>query len=194
MTTYQIRQGNAADSEGIANILLNAFDKEFAAFVRNVGRDAVLRFLADSIAPERFFLAQNDREMIAVLAISDSKGRAMKGAKHAAIRYFGPVFGRLMYYATFREFEAPLHDPPSTGYIEFVAVDKVFQRQGWASKLLQESMKLSPYTHYVLDVADTNTGAYACYARLGFVETRRESVRMAKQKGFREKIYMEYSR
>ncbi|MCI8505293.1 MAG: GNAT family N-acetyltransferase, partial [Lachnospiraceae bacterium] len=50
------------------------------------------------------------------------------------------------------EFEKQLEYPITTGYIEFVAVRKKYRKQGIATTMLQESMLLTNYQDFVLDV------------------------------------------
>ncbi|WP_428768380.1 hypothetical protein V1L52_07415 [Treponema sp. HNW] len=43
-------------------------------------------------------------------------------------------------------------------------------------------------------MTDTNYAAINCYTELGFIEIKREKVMFGKQKGFKEKIFMEYKK
>ena len=90
------------------------------------------------------------------------------------------------------EFEVPLDYPPSTGYLEFVTVRQAWRGKGVASRLVRESMALSGYRDFVLDVTDINTAAIRCYTRLGFREFKRVPEKHPKQKGFGAKVYMRY--
>ncbi|MCI8505592.1 MAG: GNAT family N-acetyltransferase, partial [Lachnospiraceae bacterium] len=58
----------------------------------------------------------------------------------------------------------------TTGYIEFVAVRKKYRKQGIATTMLQESMLLTNYQDFVLDVTDINNHAIKCYTSIGFEE------------------------
>ena len=92
------------------------------------------------------------------------------------------------------EFESKLDYPVTTGYIEFVSVKKDYRRKGVATTLIKESLKLSSYDDYVLDVTDINISAINCYNNLGFEEYKRVKEKHGKQKGFNEKIYMKYKK
>ena len=70
------------------------------------------------------------------------------------------------------EFEGCLRYPPTTGFIEFVAVRRAYRRRGIASLLLRESMEQSAYEDFVLDVINENTPARCCYEkRNGYTKT-----------------------
>ena len=84
--------------------------------------------------------------------------------------------------------------PATTGYIEFVAVRKTYRKQGVATAMLRESMLLTDYQDFVLDVTDVNNNAIQCYTNIGFEEFKRVPEKNGKQKGFNERIYMQYRR
>ncbi|MCI8507453.1 MAG: GNAT family N-acetyltransferase, partial [Lachnospiraceae bacterium] len=79
-------------------------------------------------------------------------------------------------------------------YIEFVAVRKKYRKQGIATTMLKESMLLTNYQDFVLDVTDINNSAIRCYTNIGFIEFERVPEKHGKQKGFTEKIFMRYYR
>ena len=58
--------------------------------------------------------------------------------------------------------------------------------------MLQESMLLTNYQDFVLDVTDINNNAIKCYTSIGFEEFKRIPEKHGKQKGFNEKIFMRY--
>lgn len=53
---------------------------------------------------------------------------------------------------------------------------------------------MNNYNAYVLDVTDINIPAINCYNNLGFKEFKRIKEKHGRQKGFNEKIYMEYKK
>ncbi len=131
-------------------------------------------------------------EVAGTLAISDCSGRAAKADKSSLVKNFGFIKGIIGAVVLKEEFEKPLNYPITTGYIEFVAIRKNYRRQGIATALLKESMLLSNYQDFVLDVTDINSNAIKCYANLGFEEFERIPEKHAKQKGFNERIFMRY--
>ncbi len=73
-----------------------------------------------------------------------------------------------------------------------MTVRQAWRGKGVASRLVRESMALSGYRDFVLDVTDINTAAIRCYTRLGFREFKRVPEKHPKQKGFGAKVYMRY--
>jgi ribosomal protein S18 acetylase RimI-like enzyme len=69
--------------------------------------------------------------------------------------------------------------------IGFVTTHPTYQGRGMATALMQHLLALPGYEEYVLrDIKDTNTPALKLYAKLGFTEYERRSVRFARRAGF----------
>lgn len=188
----KVRRAEESDKKEIVSCILDAFKKDFSEFIHRVGKERVQAFLEDSLEAGCFYLMEDQQDLLGVMALTDSSGRAVRQSKKAAQKNFGFLFGFLMYLANFSEFEINYCDAENMGYIEFVAVKESFQGGGIASAMLKEVISETGYERYLLDVTDRNFAAVNCYRKLGFSEVRREKVRFRKQKGFREKIFMEY--
>lgn len=187
-----IRRAKEDDKKEIVNCILDAFQRDFSGFINSVGREKVQQFLEESICSDFFYLMEDEQVIMGVLALSDDRGRALKEAKKAAQKHFGFLFGWILYLVNFKEFEKVYCDSPDAAFIEFVAVKQEFQGRGIATDLLKRVISESPYKCYILDVVDTNHAAISCYNKLNFSEIKREKVKFGKQKGFQEKIFMEY--
>ena len=61
-----------------------------------------------------------------------------------------------------------------------------------ASTMIQESMQMSGYREFLLDVVSSNTPAMECYRKLGFVECKRMEKKRSRQKSDVAKILMRY--
>lgn len=188
----KVRRALETDRKEIVDCILDAFDKLFSDFIKSVGRNKVQKFLEETLQVDRFFLIENEQEIIGTLAISDIKGRAICGSEKVAQRVFGPMIGWILYRVHFKEFEIDHCGSKNMGYIEFVAIKQKFQGRGLASVLMKRVISETDHEGYLLDVVDTNIPAIRCYSRLGFREIKREKVRFSKQKGFKQKIFMEY--
>ncbi|UTC65366.1 GNAT family N-acetyltransferase [Treponema sp. OMZ 788] len=190
----KIRQAQESDRNKIVDCILDAFQKDFSEFINKVGKNKVESFLTECIRINCFYLIETEQEIIGVLALSDIKGRAINGAKKAAQKYFGAFVGRILYMANFKDFEINYCKSETIGFIEFAAVRQKFQGRGIASFLITKVISETSYTNYLLDVVDTNYAAINCYTKLGFIEIKRDKVMFGKQKGFKEKIFMEYKK
>ena len=177
-----IRPARANERATIALCIAEGFERDFSVFSKNTRR--VTNALISGIRTERFYVAELDGEVVAVAGISDSTGRAVHTDWRAYRKNFGLLKGALAKLVLKPEFEGRLEYPPTTGFIEFVAVRKAYRRQGIASLLLKESIKQSVYEDFVLDVIAENISAKGCYEKIGFREFKSEKKRNGYTKTF----------
>ncbi len=187
-----IRKAKETDRNNIALCIAEGFEKDFSIFCKD--NQKVADAIAAGLNLERFYVADINGTIAGVLAVSDCNGRAARAEKVSLKKHFGFLKGVISTFVLKKEFEKQLEYPVITGYIEFVAVRKKYRRQGIAATMLQESMMLTNYQDFVLDVTDTNDNAIQCYTRIGFEEFKRIPEKHGKQKGFNERIFMRYCR
>lgn len=162
----KIRLALESEREAIARCIAEGFERDFSLFSKDT--DKVTAALVPGIVPRRFYVAERGQEIVGVAGISDSTERAVYTDARALRINFGFWKGLLAKLVLKLEFEGRLPYPPTTGFIEFVAVRKVYRRRGIASLLLQESMVKAGYQEYALDVMAENVSARNCYEKLGF--------------------------
>ena len=187
-----IRQATENDRSDIALCIAEGFKKDFDVLCKNT--HTVATAISTGIQISKFYVTESENEVIGIVAISDCNGRAAATDIASYKKNFGFIKGNIANLVLKEEFESPLDYPPTTGYIEFVAVRNTYQRKGIATSMLKESMIQSSYEDYVLDVTDVNTAAIRCYSALGFKEFKRVKEKHSKQKGFSAKIYMKYQK
>ena len=187
-----IRQATENDRSDIALCIAEGFKKDFDVLCKNT--HTVATAISTGLQISKFYVAESENEVVGVVAISDCNGRAATTDIASYKENFGFFKGSIANLVLKEEFESPLDYPPTTGYIEFVAVRNSHQRKVIATSMLKESMIQSSYEDYVLDVTDVNTAAIRCYSALGFKEFKRAKEKHSKQKGFSVKIYMKYQK
>lgn len=187
-----IRKASETDRDNVAMCIAEGFEKDFSILCKD--NQKVADAIALGLNMEKFYVADVDGNVAGVLAISDCNGRAAKVEKVSLKKQLGLFKGIIGAFVLKEEFEKQLEYPVTTGYIEFVAVRKKYRKQGIASTMLRESMLLTKYQDFVLDVTDINEKAIRCYSSIGFEEFKRIPEKHGKQKGFNEKIYMRYCR
>lgn len=168
----KIRRAEELDRQAIAENILASFKHDFSFFVGCFGRRFVLDFLKEILVIRRFYVADLKGNIIGLLAYSDSDGRATYLERKVLSRKFGAIRVFLLGFVL-RDFEKQLALDNQTAYIEYVAVDPAYRRQGIASQLLEESMDKTSYKAYLLEVKDTNLSAIRCYQALDFKEKKR---------------------
>lgn len=187
-----IRKAEEADRNSVALCIAEGFEKDFSALCKD--KQKVANAIATGLNIERFYIADVSGDIAGTMAISDCNGRAARIHNKDLRKYFGFFYGLIGALVLKEEFEGKLDYPITTGYIEFVAVRKKYRKQGIATTMLKESMLLTNYQNFVLDVTDINSNAIKCYTNIGFAEFDRIPEKHGKQKGFNEKIYMRYCR
>lgn len=187
-----LRKATESDRHGIALCIAEGFEKDFS--VLSPDNKKIAAAIASGLQIDKFYVLEIEGGIAGVIAISDCFGRAAKADKPALRKHLGFLKGLLAGIVLKEEFEGKLSYPATTGYIEFVTVRKPYRGDGAAAYMLKESIGLSIYDEFVLDVTDINTEAIRCYTRAGFREFKRVPEKHAKQKGFEAKIYMRYGK
>lgn len=187
-----IREAKETDRNSVALCIAEGFEKDFSILCKD--NQKVADAIVAGLNIERFYVADIKGDIAGVLAISDCNGRAARVEKVSLKKQFGLFKGFIGALVLKEEFEGQLEYPITTGYIEFVAVRKRYRKRGIATTMLKESMLLTNYQDFVLDVTDINNNAIKCYTNIGFEEFKRIPEKHGKQKGFNEKIFMRYCR
>jgi 8-oxo-dGTP diphosphatase len=187
-----VRRAAESDQPGIASVIVEAYRREFSTLSHNM--DNIVAALTPAVDIDRFFVADRGGEIIGAIACTDYTGRAMRVQAADWRRHLGIVRGALASRILARQWMSPLDYPATTGYIEFVAVAERARRQGLATKLVEGVIAQTPYMDFELEVTDANTPARDCYRKVGFVDVRRKKEKLGRIKGFRERIYMRYTR
>ncbi|MDT5185808.1 MAG: hypothetical protein QOI29_3966, partial [Mycobacterium sp.] len=187
-----VRPAVEADRAGIAAVIVEAYRREFSTLSRNM--DNVTAALTPTIDVDRFFVADRRGDVIGAIACTDHTGRAMRIRAADWRGHLGFVRGALAARILAPQWMSRLDYPGATGYIEFVAVAERARRQGIATRLVEGVITQTRYTDFELEVTDVNMPARECYRKIGFVDVRRKKEKFGRIKGFRERIYMHYTR
>lgn len=187
-----VRRAVESDRAAIASGIVEAFRHEFSALSRNMA--SITAALTPGVEVDRFFVADRSGDVIGAIACTDHTGRAMRVTAADWRRHLGLVRGELTARILAPQWMSRLDYPRGTGYIEFVAVAERARRQGIATTLVECVIAQTAYTDFELEVTDVNTPARDCYRKIGFVDVKRKKERFARIKGFRERIYMHYTR
>lgn len=186
----RVRKATKEDRHAIATCIAQGFERDFSLLCRDMER--VANAIHSGIQIDRFYVAEVEDQIVGVMGISDCYGRAMMTDVRSYQKHFGKVKGALAKWILKGEFEAPLPYPATTGFVEFVSVKNEARRKRVASTMIQESMQMSGYREFLLDVVSSNTPAMECYRKLGFVECKRMEKKCSRQKNDVAKILMRY--
>lgn len=176
----------------VADVFVDAYYKELSHFTKD--RERLRNALKNSFCPDVFYVAEVEGAIVGILACSHNRQRAMRLNKADLKKQFGFAMGTLAYYVMKMDMNAPLAYSDDTGYIECVATSEKARGKGVCTALLRHVMQELPYRQLVLEVIDTNQSAFRLYQKVGFVEFERKTEKFQKLKGFKERIYMKWSK
>jgi len=136
--------------------------------------------LAKALAPmfvlDRFYIAAEGSEILAIVACVDKKPPPLKLNKQILVKELGLFRGRLAHWGLGKFIinkPFPFEKSPQTGSIEFVATAAEHRGKGAAFGLLSFVIDTLPFDKYVLEVISHNTAAIKLYEKLGFCEFMR---------------------
>ena len=171
------------------------FVEGFYTWISRFSKDkALLKSVFEHMfLPENFFLAYDGSKVTAMLAITKGVSPISLN-RRIFVEHMGFFKGNIAYFLL-RHYMVRNHYPfplaPTTGIIEFVATHPDYRGQGIAGELMERAMCESPYTSFILEVADTNISAMKLYTRLGFREMMR--IKAPRRSGVNFFLYMRRS-
>ena len=189
---HTIRKASPADGIAIAKLLAHAFEHHFS---RLGDQTKVAKSFENAIDTGRFVVSELDGEVVGFIGIGDCNGRAVSINKKDFRRNFGFIKGSIAFRVMYSIASKPLSTPPNVGMIDFVGVSEKARGQGIAKAMLQEVVEQnSQYSEFILYTEDNNAASLATYTKFGFVEYKRVPIKWAKAAGFKEEVWMRYSK
>lgn len=154
-------------------------------------KDKLARTLTHMFILDYFYVAVEGNKIAAITACTDGKTPPIKLDKKTMCKMLGFIAGRIAYVMLTKHLvnhKYPFDVFTQTGSIEFVASAAEFRSKGAAHGLITHIIDATPYSEYILEVADNNTPAVRLYEKLGFVEFKRTPA--PKGGGFNHLVYM----
>ena len=187
---YIVRKALESDSDNIAKTLANSFEKTLSIISKDM--ECFSKIFDNGIMTDRFYVAEENGEIIGVVACSDcNTGRAMGSTKSECIKHLGSIRGRIAFKFICMDLMAQLPYPETTSYIDVVGVLVKARGRGVAKEMLKAITENNmQYDEFILEVDSINTSAQKCYTDFGFVEFKRKQVFKFIR---RYSIFMKYS-
>lgn len=174
----------------VANVFVDGYYKGLSFFTKD--KEKLKHTFKNTFCADVFYLAELDGKIVGMLACANNRNRAMQIDKDSMKKGLGFVMGNFAYHMLNKEFNTPLTYPDDTTYIECVATCESARGRGVCTELVRYVMGNLPYRQFILEVADTNQGAYRLYKKLGFTEFERKNEKFSKIKGLNQRIYMKW--
>lgn len=194
----EIKQANEF-GENIRKKISDIFVGGFIQWLQYFSKDPekLSRAFAHMFILDSFYIAVVDGEPAGIAACTDGRMPPIRLQSKELRRHLGLIMGTVAGKILKKELENhpyPFSVEPGWGSVEFVATDTKHRGKGVASAIIQHIVAETPYSAYVLEVADTNTPAVKLYEKLGFREFMRTPQKHSKQSGINHLVYMKYQK
>ncbi|MDR2516710.1 MAG: GNAT family N-acetyltransferase [Spirochaetaceae bacterium] len=183
--------------EKISELFVDAYGKDLQFFSKDKNR--LIRAFAHMFVTEYFYMAIIDNEAAGMTVCIDQEHFCIKHSGKILVKHLGIIKG-LAAHVLFKHYfnrypKYPMELDERTASVEFVATRTEYRKRGVASTIIKHLLTLPEYKNYVLEVADTNAGAFKLYQKLGFRETCRKELKFGKKyAGINAFVYMEYAK
>jgi len=187
---YIVRKALKSDSHNIAHTLAYSFVKTLSILTKDMS--CIARIFENGVETDRFYVAEQDNEIIGVVACTSCKtGRALNATKSDCIKHLGCIRGIIAYRFICSDLMRTLSSPQTTGNIDVVGVLQKARDKGVAKEMLRTIIQNNPqYDTFVLEADSTNISAIKSYTGVGFTEYKRERVAKFIK---RYRIFMKYT-
>ena len=185
-----IRKATPEDIDSISRLMVDAFAASFPGLREN--SEKALPLIRESIVIDQFMMADRDSVPVGLFAVSDGIARMVRVDAKACRRHLGMVVGTVAAPILRAELEGKVALPAGGSLLEVLAVQEEKQGQGIGTAMLAYIKEHLPLPIH-LEVPDNNPKALAFFRRHGFKEISRTKVSHAKEKGFAEKILLQYT-
>ena len=173
---YIVKKVLESDAGNIGKTLTLSFEKTLSLFSKDMERFS--KIFDNGIQTDRFFVAEENGEMIGVIACSDcNTGRAIGTTKSKCIKHLGAIRGRIAFKFIYSDLMAQLPYPETTSYIDVVGVLEKARGKGVAKEMLKTIIENNlQYDEFILEVDSINSSAKKSYIDFGFVEFKRKQL------------------
>lgn len=197
-TGMEIKKANLLGDHArkkISDIFVDGFIQWLKFFSQD--REKLSRAFAHMFLLDAFYVAVVDGEIAGIAACTDGQTPSVRLKPRELRRYLGLPRGIIAGMILKNQFENhpyPFALAPDWGSVEFVATAEKYRGKGVASAIMNYIFEDTPYSSYVLEVADTNLPAVKLYEKLGYREFTRVAQKHSKQSGVNHLVYMKYEK
>ena len=187
----EIRSAEEFDRKEIAYVFADSFSDDWKILSSDTKK--VAKAIESGLILNDYIVAVIDGKVVGFLALVTGKTRAVQIPIRRFQKDFGFFKGFMIGMALKSELEKVIPLEENGAYIDILGVLRAYQRIGVASALIDYLLMRRDHSSYLLSVTDINLKAIDCYTKKGFKEVKREKVKFAKQRGYSECIYLQYS-
>ena len=172
-----LNQLEASHVQQTAALLVDSFFSMFKGITKE--RELLQRLFTPCMQLDLIYVLLKDDRAAGLIAVSDSRRRAIVMKEETCVSVFGPVKGKILAWQLGKMLSIPAVKGDRSGYVDFIATSPEYRRKGVGGQLLTFAEAGLDFDELYLDVLKDNLPAVSLYEKMGYrTETLKKSILM----------------
>lgn len=172
-----LNQLEARHVQQTAALLVESFFSMFKGITKE--RELLQRLFTPCMQLDLIYVLLKEDRVAGLIAVSDSRRRAIVMYEETCVSVFGPVKGKILAWQLGKMLSIPAVKGERSGYVDFIATSPEYRRKGVGGQLLTFAEAGLDFDELYLDVLMDNLPAVSLYEKMGYrTETMKRSILM----------------
>ncbi|WP_270815665.1 GNAT family N-acetyltransferase [Hungatella effluvii] len=172
-----LSQLEASQVQQTAALLVDSFYSMFKGITKE--RELLQRLFTPCMQLDLIYVLLKEDRVAGLIAVSDSRRRAIVMKEETCVSVFGPVKGKIFAWQLGKMLSIPAVKGDRSGYVDFIATSPEYRRKGVGGQLLTFAESGLDFDELYLDVLKDNLPAVSLYEKMGYrTETLKKSILM----------------
>ena len=172
-----LNQLEASHVQQTAALLVDSFYSMFKGITKE--RELLQRLFTPCMQLDLIYVLLKEDRVAGLIAVSDSRRRAIVMYEETCVSVFGPVKGKILAWQLGKMLSIPAVKGDRSGYVDFIATSPEYRRKGVGGQLLTFAEAGLDFDELYLDVLKDNLPAVSLYEKMGYrTESLKKSILM----------------
>lgn len=172
-----LNQLEASHVQQTAALLVDSFYSMFKGITKE--RELLQRLFTPCMQLDLIYVLLKEDRVAGLIAVSDSRRRAIVMKEETCVSVFGPVKGKILAWQLGKMLSIPAVKGDRSGYVDFIATSPEYRRKGVGGQLLTFAEAGLDFDELYLDVLKDNLPAVSLYEKMGYrTESLKKSILM----------------
>lgn len=172
-----LNQLEASQVQQTAALLVDSFYTMFKGITKE--QELLRRLFTPCMQLDLIYVLLKEDRVAGLIAVSDSRRRAIVMKEETCVSVFGPVKGKILAWQLGKMLSIPAVKGDRSGYVDFIATSPEYRRKGVGGQLLTFAESGLDFDELYLDVLKDNLPAVSLYEKMGYrTETLKKSILM----------------
>ena len=172
-----LNQLEASHVQQTAALLVDSFYSMFKGITKE--RELLQRLFTPCMQLDLIYVLLKEDRVAGLIAVSDSRRRAIVINEETCVSVFGPVKGKILAWQLGKMLSIPAVKGDRSGYVDFIATSPEYRRKGVGGQLLTFAEAGLDFDELYLDVLKDNLPAVSLYEKMGYrTESLKKSILM----------------